>query len=439
MRRYKTTHILLVVLITLLTYPCIELIFPLNLAGSLNRSSESATIETFSIKKWLDGTFQESVQNYVNDNIGLFPFFIKLHNQIEYSLFENIYTGNVVKGKDNYLFESGYIKAYLGEDFNGLEKIQRKTKALKVLQDSLLAMNKSFVFVMASGKASYFPEYLPDLKEPDSTNFEFYLKEFKKEGINHINCVNWFNQLKDSLGHLLFPKYGIHWSNYGAMLVTDSLVKYHEKEFNWDLPNMTIEALEISKKTKFFDNDIAHSMNLFHTVEPFPYMMYPTVKWENKKSSHSKKKMLIIGDSFTWDIYVNSGISNQSFENVDFWYYNQMVNAEIADDGKILGGLPVLTRHLNINSVLKKYDGFIVISNEPNLADLGWNIAQDFIGTILDSNFIPKERNNAYLIDQCKSKKEWRNSLQQLANKNQISLDSMISVYLHNKNFNQFK
>ena len=436
MKQFKTTNILLVVLITLLTYPLLELFIPINLAGSLNRSSNSAKVESFTFEKWTNGSFQESVQRFVNDNIGLFSLFIRTHNQIEYSLFENIYTGNVVKGKENYLFEADYIKTHLGEDFSGIHKIQETTKAIKRLQDTLTAMGKSFTFVLASGKASYYPEYIPDQQIADSTNYEFYSKEFKNEEINHINCVTWFQKMKDSLGHYLFPMYGIHWSHFGAMLVTDSLVKYHEQKFNWNLPNMEILSTEISEKTKFYDNDIAHSMNLFKTVEPFPHMKYPTIKWEKKNAKHDKKRMLIIGDSFTWDIHKNSGMSEKSFDRVDFWYYNQIVNASIANDGKILGGLPVLTRHINLHKKLNDFDGVIIVSNEPNLIYGGWGIAQDFMGTILDSTYVPKRRNNAYLLEQCKSKKEWRNGLQHLADQREISLDSMIAIYLHDQNFN---
>ena len=202
---------------------------------------------------------------------------------------------------------------------------------------------------------------------------------------------------------------------------------------------MKIVSNEVSESTRFYDNDIAHSMNLFYTVEPSLKMKYPKVEWEKRKKNHDSKKIIIIGDSFTWDIHENSGMSEKSFEKVDFWYYNQIVNTEIATDGKIIGGLPVLTRHLNIRKILNEVDGIIVISSEPNLIDGGWGVAQDFLNIIKDSSHIPRRRNNAYLIEQCKTKKDWREGLERMANKRNISLDSMISIYLFDNNFNPLK
>jgi hypothetical protein len=439
MNKGKLKKIIVIVLMVILSYPLVELILPIKLAGAIHRSDQVSNIEKFSFESWTNGSFQESFQNYINDNIGLFPLFIKIHNQLEFTLFENIHTGEIVTGKDNYLFESAYITTYLGEDYLGLDEVKRQSAEIKELQDSLTKMGKSFVFCFAPGKPSYFPEKLPDLKEPDSTNYKAYKKEFEKRGINHLNGVKWFQQMKGNLGHYLFPKYGIHWSNYGAMIVTDSLVKYHERKFGWDLPNMKIISTHESEHTRFYDNDIAHSMNLFQSVEPYPYMIYPEIIWEKRNDKHDKKKMLIIGDSFTWDIYLNSGVSDQSFDSTDLWYYNQMVNAEMTVEGDIIGRLPVLTRHLDLGKVLEDYDGIIVISSEPNLTKLGWNISKDLLGNLKENKTRANERNNQYLQGLCKSKKEWKEDLVDMAKTKGISTDSMIFIYLHDKTFNMTK
>jgi hypothetical protein len=431
-RLHKRIAIILLVLICI---PIFTKVTGIKLSGSLSKADNVNSCDKLSLDSWFSGSFQSSYENYINDNIGQFAFFIRLHNQIEYSLFDKVHTGNVVHGVKNYLFEKIYINSIQGKDFIGSSNARSKTKDLKQLQDTLATMGKSFMVCIASGKASYYPEYIPNLVRTDSTNSNVYASAFKKQGVNHINTIDWFLKMKDSLGHYLFPKYGIHWSNFGAILVTDSIVKYHETKFNWDLPNLKITSYETSKKTRFFDNDIARSMNLFVDIEPFPYMKYPLVEWEKSNSYTDRKKILIIGDSFTWDIYKNSGIASECFITLDLWYYNQTANNKIAEDGSMLGGLPVLTRHLNLTKVINDYDGFIIISSEPNLSDLGWNIAENLLGTLRDSTYQPEERNNAFILSQCLDKKEWREDLEKMAEKRNITLDSMISIYLHDRNF----
>jgi len=433
-RLHKRIAIILLVLICI---PIFTKVTGIKFSGSLSKADKVNSFDKFSLDNWFSGSFQSSYEKYINDNIGQFAFFIRLHNQIEYGLFDKVHTGDIYSGIDNYLFEKGYINSFKGKDFVGTKVAIKNVAEMRKLQDTLESMGKSFVFCMAIGKASYYPEHITNLSntEYDSTNSKVYSVEFKNQGINHINTIDWFRELKDSLGHFLFPKYGIHWSNYGAILVTDSIVKFHEARYNWDLPNLKIVSNEISKKTKFFDNDIAKSMNLLVNVEPYPYMKYPTVEWEKRTDKTDKKKILVIGDSFTWDIYRNSGVVSKCFESVDLWYYNQMVNSEISENGDMVDGLPLLTRHLNLSELIDSYDGFVVISSEPNLADLGWDIATTLLGTLRDSTYQPEERNNAFILSQCLGKKEWREDLEKMAEKRNITLDSMISIYLHDRNF----
>ena len=90
----------------LLAYPFVEMLAPMQPTMVLNRFDRVSKVDDFSAQSWFDGTFQESAQKFINDNIGFFPLFVIIHNQLEYSIFDNIYTGSVVKGKEKYLFTS---------------------------------------------------------------------------------------------------------------------------------------------------------------------------------------------------------------------------------------------------------------------------------------------------------------------------------------------
>ena len=103
------------------------------------------------------------------------------------------------------------------------------------------------------------------------------------------------------------------------MLVADSMANFIEENTGWDLPELNITSLDYSPVTKYYDNDIAHSMNLFSKLEPENHMIYPLFEWIEAK--RSDKKLLIIGDSFTWDLLENLRLGSDCFAEVQFWFY----------------------------------------------------------------------------------------------------------------------
>jgi len=429
----KVKKWLLITFSVLFIYPMIELVAPIRISVLPRRANLASSVTDFNLKSWFNGSFQKSFSAYVNDNIGFHPFLIKTHNQLEYDLFGNIYTGSVIAGKEDFLFEKAYIDAYYGKDFSGLSTIQKKVDKLKQLQDTLASKGKFLMVCLAAGKCTYYPEYIPYEEEKDSTNYEYFVKEFKKEGINHIDVNPWFLEMKDSLGYLLYPQYGIHWSHYGSMLVADSIAKYFEKKAGWELPDMHILERTYSPVAKYYDNDIANSLSLFKEVQPEP-MIYPKFEWRGKKSK-KPLKLLIVGDSFTWDIFEHSRLGTESFDEVQFWFYNQTVHRDAEQEGGNYSGLPVLTRHLDIPKIIEEFDAFMIVTNEPNLANFCWNFTKDALGFIADSNYIPRERNNDYLLAQAKAQKLWREELKKRGEARGVSLDSMIEIYLHDPNY----
>lgn len=428
-RKHKLQRIILYVCMFLLCYPLFEFFTPIRLAGSVSRGGQAGTIEEFNDSTWFNGTFQESFMNYMNDEIGLFPFFVRVHNQIEYSLFGNIHTGEVIAGKENYLYEKPYINTYFGKDFLGMEKIERFTGVMKALQDTLKTMDKIVLYGFATGKASYYPEYLPYTEPMDSTNHEYMVKSFKENGINHIDFIPWFLEMKDTLGYLLFPQYGIHWSHYSTVLATDSMVKYIEAKTGWDLPNLTITARDSSPVAKYFDNDISQSMNLFKALQPKP-MVYPEFHWDKTKKT---KKLLVIGDSFFWDLFENVHLK-ECFEEVQFWYYNQAVYDKTIEEGRS-NDVFYLSRHMDLYKILNEYDAFLILSNEPNIVHRGWGIPKEALLTLKDSTHIRKERQNEFLERVFVKKPGMQKELSRLAKERGVTLEEMEQSYMHDRDF----
>ena len=312
-------HLLIAGLILIL-YPMIELVTPMNISGGVSKKTLVNTLEPLNAASFSNSSFQESFAAYVNDQIGFFA-----------SLFSCTISWNTVysatyileiswQGKRIISFEQPYIDAYYGKDFLGINKIEKYGTTFKALQDSLAVRGKFIMMGMATGKAFFYPEYLPSQKVRDSTNHEYFLEEFKARGINHINFLPMFQKLKERYGDLLFPKYGIHWSHFSNFFVADTLVKYIETQTGWDLPNIQLKALNFSDEPLYYDNDISGSLNLFKEPKP-DSMAYPDFQWEPKINKDTKK-ILIIGDSFGWELVERMRLGQDCFESMEFWYYN---------------------------------------------------------------------------------------------------------------------
>lgn len=320
----------------------------------------------FSVHKLFDGTYQHDYEKYINDNIGLRPFFVRLHNQMQYSLFDNIHANGVVVGKNNYLYEQAYLNAYNGVDYLGKNRIIEKTKAIRQLQDTLSAYGKTFFVCLAAGKATFYPEYFPDeYVKPltDSTNYKQFTNSFKQYGVNHIDMNRWFLHMKDTCHCLIYPQYGIHWSFYGTLLAADSIIHYIETERNIQMPEMKVENVAKHSNLKYSDYDIAKGMNLLFQMKTSP-MCYPQKVEFEKDSSSVQPKTIVISDSFYWMMF-NTGFGRQVLSYGGFWYYNNQIYPDSFES-------PLNVSDIDIKQALMEADVVMLMSTESNLSNLGW-------------------------------------------------------------------
>jgi len=87
----------------------------------------------FSWSSWMDGTYQMQFDRYIEDHIGFRPFFVRLSNQIDFSLFNKANAEGIVLGKNKMVYEYDYIREMVGEDFIG-QKIAANAVSSKISQ-----------------------------------------------------------------------------------------------------------------------------------------------------------------------------------------------------------------------------------------------------------------------------------------------------------------
>lgn len=358
MRSKRIKNILFYFLVIVMSVPLIQHLTHFSNEKVLRGAVVEPVQPLLSSETWFNGTYQDSLNSYLNETFGFRPEFVRLHNQVKYSLYNRAQAQGVIIGKDWYLYEYNYIRAYYGVDFVGDSIIQEKVRKIKFLQDTLGKLNKQLVIVMAPGKGSYLPEFIPDSsrREKGTTNYERYVHFMRSEKVNYVDFNRWFRKMKGTTRYPLYAKGGIHWSKYGEILAADSLIKVLEKRGGYDLPELVIDGYETSQMNKDGDYDIGEGMNLIWQTPTFP-MTYPKHHFEGLEKN--KNSGLVVADSYYWGMF-NFGFSDNIFKNGQFWFYNEAVYPDSFTN-------PVFASDLDIRKEVEKNDYIILMSTDANL------------------------------------------------------------------------
>jgi glutaredoxin-related protein len=377
----------------------------------------------FTVKGWFAGSFQQQREKFLNEDFGFRNFFVRLNNQLAFELFNKASAKSVVVGKKNYLFEVNYIRAYNGSDFIGEDSILGQVKKLRLLQDTLSKLGKDLILILAPGKGSFYPEFLPGRSggHQEKTNYHCFRQYASELNLNLIDFNSYFFSMKNKSMYPLYPKFGIHWSYYGACIVADSIISYIEHLRGADLPGIYWNETEIDF-AKNGDFDVAEGLNLLFNLKP-DKLAYPKVEFESKASSN-QPSALVISDSFYWILY-NMGFQ-KVFSKDHFWYYNRGIYPEYFSK-------PTFVDQLDIKKEILSHDVIILMAGEANLLNLGWGFIETANKLFMKSNagtmsyheFLQQVNDMRNFI---KSDSAWLEQVRIKALKKSISLDSMLTL-----------
>jgi len=324
-----------------------------------------------SLKNWLEGEYQTQQEKYLNENFGFRSLSIRLINQLKYIFYNTANANGVEIGKEGYLFELGYIRDYMGYSFIGQEKINDKLLEIRKIQNELKQDDVNLIVAFAPGKASYFPEYLPEvydtLKRTES-NYLSYVEQCKGLEIDFIDFNADFIRHKKTLPFKLFSKGGIHWGEYGVALALDSLSSYIELIRAIKMPDFGYNEITFPSNLSDEDKDIANAMNLL-----FEYPSYKMPKPNftfTEQPTAVKPKLLIVGDSYGYGL-TNSPVINKIFSKVEFWYYNKDIKPKKKSHSN-------LVKDLNVKEELRKFDVVVLLSTETNLFKFDFGFTESY-------------------------------------------------------------
>ena len=412
-------QIIFVTFILLLVSPAIERGLGLFDLKPLDGAFVYETRKELTYDNWANTGFQKSFERDLKDRIGFKELFVRVNNQIGYSLFSVVRAKNVVLGKDNMLYQDYYIDGYFGRDYVGYEKLNKNIRGLRKVQKILKSKGVEMVFVIVPGKASIYPENFPGYltSKKDTSNYDATVSLFKKYDCQYLDLKQFFLPLKEISEYPIFPRQGTHWSGYAVTLAADTLFKYLSASTDFYFDKFKSKKGDVTTIPRGTDNDIGRASNLL-LLRDNEELYYPKISFE-KDSSNAKPNVLIIGDSFTLSFWGFYPYFPELFnEDSRFWYYNKKIlwPNEYKD-------IEVST--LDLQQEIVSRDIVMIVSSEHNLNNPGFGFINDVLNTFKDKEAMYSSKIK-YYINKIKSDPVWLDSIKVQADNINIPLDSMI-------------
>ena len=311
------------------------------------RGTESRPLATESNVRW-----QETINQHANAKFTMRAPFIRLRNQIDYSLFGQTHAKEVVLGRHQTLFHRASMGGNLAP---GVEQrtVQNRIQSLKQLRDTLYARGIPMKIIIAPGKRNFHSADLP--KNAQKTHpSERVLPQLWGAGLPLIQLSDTFLRapLSDSIA--LFPKLGLHWTPYASALALHQALRQtgHPTLAN----QMHIGVPERSFRGDDQERDLWNMLNL---IMPFP--TWPVHRAEVHFSGEPKpKRLLVIGDSFFIG-WMDEGWIQSCFSESELLFYGRFIY-----EGNVSKG-SVYTDSLDLPSYLFSFDEIWMMAHEDNL------------------------------------------------------------------------
>lgn len=353
-----------------------------------------------SSKGWHDESYQKGKEAFLNQEFGFRNTLVRINNQLYYTLFRQAKANGVIIGKEGYLYEEAYIKDYYGESFVGQKRIDAVVSRLQSVDSAFKKMGKTLLVVFAPGKASFYPEHIPDRyhRVNDSTNYKGYRDAISNSGLHFIDFNAWFIANKSTSPYLLYPKTGIHWSDYGAVLAIDSINRYLGRVHGYDPVEVFWDEFYQNDSISGVDGDIEAGMNILCSI-PKPRPRYPKLQYF--QDGRDKIKLLNIGDSFFWNIF-GKDICKQLFDTTSFGFYFHEVHSPYVNG--------IMDRdQIDVKSLIGHHDVVMLLNTEGTMLNFPFDfdrIAYDLYCTEL-SDTSRYNRKLAELKNQIRTTPEW--------------------------------
>lgn len=370
-----------------------------------------------------DGSWQVQMEKYATLNFGFREPAIRLYNQYVWTCYHHTHNKGIIPGRDGYLYERYFVEdhyesrmyKYTTDPQELLDKFDREAWRLAKVQELLREQGTTLFVAVLPGKDMLYPEHLPPqdtmTRTPGPRAYPEYLRLFDRYGVNYIDILGWFQQIKDTVPYPLMTPQGTHWSNIAATYAFDSIMCYMQS-----LGGPAIRPVAMGKpyvdKVREPDNDLAQLLNVIVTPREKNYQ-YVDVTYLDATSP--KPSLIVIGDSFFWNITYNYSLDSL-FRYTHYWFYNNTIYFDPEHNN---------TSQLDLRQALADADYIMLSYCSGQLYDLG----NEFIGHALVSLVATDEEIQAVrdnIAASIRADERWLHNLEGKAVREGVTLDQAI-------------
>ncbi|MBI1288187.1 MAG: hypothetical protein GC178_11495 [Flavobacteriales bacterium] len=356
-------YLLFAMVLAVLWLPIANLLFGLLPKWPLAGSYDVAEKPVFSLNGWSERTFQDKAEIWLNEQ-AMREYLARIRNQYYFDVFDMAMANGVCPGKDGVLFELAYVEAFYGKDYAGDDYLTDKLTRWKHVQKGLDSIGVKAFLALAPGKGSFFEDKFSDFLKDEHrpmTNYKFIADWAGKNDIRLLDLKKVYHTWNDTSRYPLFSKGGIHWSEYGAAHVCDTLRGYIQSLTGRPLQKFWFD-IELSDTARNGDNDIAEGMNLWFTPK-HEKLAYP-LRYFGEDTTIAPTKFLVIADSYYYAL-MYSGFAGRVCSYGGFWFYFRHAEPpEVFPNSNV--------EELDILAELKKQDVLMLMMTEPQMQRFGW-------------------------------------------------------------------
>ncbi|MBQ3710664.1 MAG: hypothetical protein II887_08170 [Bacteroidales bacterium] len=379
------------------------------------------------LKHFTNQRLQRWTESHLQLNYGFREPLTRLYNQYRWDLFNQ---SNMLDQKrlfindDGWIYESQHVEEY----YTGKGRYYAKDslemahyfgeEALRIYQlQQILESQGTHLFVMLlPGKEVVYPEHVPETdRYPHQKVFsatEFYHQTFDELGVNYIDVNPWFLAMKDTVDFPLYPQTGTHWSNYSALYVADSLIRYMEQLGDIKMEHFTIGERE--ERTVYPDDDLEQLMNLIRPLPKAPNYQAPYTIIED--STACRPFFIAIGDSYFWNL-ANATPFGKIMGDLRYWYYFKTVYFDPDHDN--IKDVDVMQEVLDADFVMLAYC-------TPQIYEMSQGFSQQLLLDIC-CNEEDFERAQKTLAAEIRKNPVWMELLVELANEYDFTIDTVVN------------
>lgn len=358
-------------------------------------------------------------------NTGFREFFIRNYNQVVYSCFRRITNDNIREGANRELYLMFYLNDVTGGMLRGYYADEEQAKAaarenveetLRMI-DTLRQHGKEFLFVFAPSKTWVYPENMPQrFTATDFTYQEYYIELFKEKGIPHIDFLDYFRSVKDTVPYPLFTRAGTHWAQWTIPWVADSILRKMEEFAHYDLPKVQDVDLCITRDYTDKDRELEDQMNLLFPLSK-PPMPKPSFHYTDTLGK-DRPNLLVVGDSYATQLVVSD--FGKVFNHWDFWVYNRDLRSS-----RPRFQWRKLNEELEAIDMLRDADIVMAVFTAPNYYDFMFGFPKS-VQNLYRTGFFDEDQALNTLVEMIKTDSLWYNAVVKQAETRNITVDEAV-------------